>query len=160
MRKMIQPETPTEQTENKEIATPREYDIMNAIKDIENSSNGLAESIDDIRQSMEDIDALLAPCFKRAGVVIEYDDYVYQSKYGIIYHLAIGEHDEKWGLYLKNIMQWIQLSEASMDEITQTLPHILPFLEKYATVIKGFESEYAPVAGKAKRLVSIIKGRD
>ena len=45
---MIQPETPTERTENKESTTPREYDIMNVIKAICKRSRELTRSIEDI----------------------------------------------------------------------------------------------------------------
>lgn len=133
--------------------------MTNVIEDIEIRSTGLERSRNSIEQYIKDIDETLAPYFKKAGVVMEDEDFIYQSNIGMKYRLKIDAVDGEWGLYSANIMHGIRLYDANIDEITAYLPHILPFLEKYAETLKIMESECAPVADTAKRIADSIKGR-
>ena len=127
------------------------------IANIETRSTGLEQSQNQIEQSIKDIDETLAPYFKKAGVVMGDEAFTYQSNIGMNYHLMIDDVDGKWGLYTGNTMQRIRLYDADIDEITAYLPHILPFLVKYAEQLKILESEYTPVADTAKRIADSIK---
>ena len=131
--------------------------MTNVIEDIEIRSNGLGQSQDSIKQSIVDIDETLAPYFKKAGVVMEDEDFIYQSNIGMKYRLKIDAVDGEWGLYSANTMHGIRLHDANIEEITAHLPHILSFLEKYAETLKIMESEYAPVADTARRIADTVK---
>lgn len=131
--------------------------MTNIIEDIEIRSNGLEQSQNRIQQSMQIIYNTLVPMFKKAGVVMEYDDFVYKTDIGISYKLKIDVHDEKWDIYVTNSMEQVHFCDLSVSAMETCLPHILPFLKKYAETLKTMESECISVADTVKRIADSIK---
>ena len=127
------------------------------ITNIEIRSIGLERSRNKIDQSMQVVYNILVPMFKKAGVVMEYDDFVYKPDNGIPYRLKIDVHDAKWDIYVANSMEHVHFCDLSVNAMAACLPHVLPFLEKYAETLKTMESECTSVADTVKRIADSIK---
>lgn len=127
------------------------------ITNIEIRSSGLKRSRNRIDQSMQVIYNTLVPMFKKAGVVMEYDDFAYKPDNGIPYRLKIDVHDAKWDIYVANSMEHVHFCDLSVNAMATCLPHVLPFLEKYADTLKTMEQECTSVADTAKRIADSIK---